>query len=77
MKAPKKPKLAKLPKAPKANASTQVWRNYESKLNAAKAVNDKKVAEYKKKKNAYEQEQKKRAALKEKAAKLRGALQGI
>lgn len=77
MKAPKKPKLAKLPKAPKAKASAQAWKNYESKLNAAKAVNDKRIAEYKKLYKAYESEQKKRQSLKEKAAKLRGALQGI
>lgn len=77
MKAPKRPKFAKVPKQPKATASAQTWKNYEQKLNAVKAANDKKLAEYNKEKRAYDAEMKKRQSLKEKASKLRGALCGI
>lgn len=76
MKTPKKPKFKALPKAPKATASAQSWENYRRNLDEVKKVNDRKMAEYKKQKAAYDAEQKKHQALKDKAAKMRSELSG-
>ena len=77
MKTPKKPKFRALPKAPKATASAQSWENYRRKLDEVKKVNDRLLAEYKKKKAAYDAEIKKHQALKDRAAKMRSSLSGI
>ncbi len=71
MKAPKKPSLKALPKQPKQNASEVAWKNYESKLKAVETENKKIIAEYRKKKAAYDAEIKKRDAIKAKAQKVK------
>lgn len=74
---PKKPALKRVPKAPKASASAETWRNYENRLKAVEAENDKKISDYKKKVASYEAEQKRREVIKEKAAKARAKLSGL
>lgn len=74
---PQKPNFKKYPKQPKAGASTEAWKNYESKIKAIEAENDKKIAEYKKKVAAYEAEVKKRESIKNKALKAKSKLSGI
>lgn len=76
MKTPKKPKFKALPKAPKATASDSAWANYRRKLDEVKKVNDTLLSKYKKEKAAFDAEQKKRQALKDKAAKMRSDLAG-
>ena len=76
-KKPKLPKFAKYPKQPKATASVQTWKNYDNKVKAIKAENDKKAAEYKKKLSAYEAEIRNREAIKSRAAKAKAALSGL
>lgn len=77
MKTPKKPKFNALPKAPKMTASDATWDNYRKRVDEVKKVNDKKKAEYLKKKSAYEAELKKRQQIKDKAAKVKSSLSGI
>jgi hypothetical protein len=77
IKKPSKPKFKKMPKQPKNNASAEAWRNYENKVKAVNAENDKKVAEYKKAVSAYEAEQKKRDGIKAMVAKSKAKLSGI
>ena len=77
LKKPTKPKFKKLPKQPKTNASAEAWRNYENRLKAVNAENDKKVADYKKAVTAYEAEQRKRDGIKAMAAKSKAKLSGI
>lgn len=77
IKKPAKPKFKKLPKAPKASASTEAWKRYENRLKSIEAENDKKIAEYKKKKSAYGNEMKQRERIKEKSEKIRSKLSGI
>lgn len=74
---PSKPKLKKYPKQPKTSASTEAWKNYENKTKAIELENDKKIAEYKKKQNAYEAELKKRESIKNKVMKAKAKLSGI
>lgn len=77
LKKPAKPKLVKLPKQPKASASAEAWRNYDNKIKAVEAENDKRIADYKKKLTAYESELKKREAIRTKAAKAKSKLSGF
>lgn len=77
LKRPTKPALKKLPKMPKTSASAEAWRNYENRVKAIEAENDKKIAEYKKKVAAYESELKRREAIKGKAMKAKAKLSGL
>lgn len=77
IKKPAKPKFKKMPKQPKSNASTQTWKNYEERVKGIEQENDKKVAEYKKKLKDYQNEQRKRDAIKDKVAKAKAKLSGI
>lgn len=77
MKTPKKPKFKALPKAPKATASDQSWENYRRKLDEVKKANDVLASKYKKEKKAYDDQVKKRQAIKNKAAKMRSDLAGL
>lgn len=74
---PKKPSFKKLPKQPKATASKQAWTNYEHKLKATEAENNKLISDYKKACADYEAEQRKREQIKGLAAKQRAKLNGI
>jgi hypothetical protein len=77
IKKPAKPKFKKLPKQPKASASPEAWRNYENRVKAVNAENDKKVADYKKAVSAYEAEQRKRDSIKNMVAKSKAKLSGL
>ena len=77
LKKPSKPKLKKYPKTPRETASIEVWKNYDAKTKAIDTENNKKVAEYKKKLTAYENEVKQRKAIKERAAKAKQKLAGF
>lgn len=77
IKKPAKPKLKKYPKQPKASASTEAWKNYDAKVKAIDAENNKKVSEYKKKCSAYDAEMKQRQAIKDRAAKAKQKLAGF
>ena len=77
MKKPSKPALKKYPKEPKKSASIEVWKNYDARVKAIDAENIKKMAEYKKKLNAYEGELKQREAIKQRAAKAKQKLSGF
>lgn len=74
---PSKPKFAKLPKQPKANASAETWKNYDNKVKAVEAENDKRIAEYKRQVSKYEAELKQRDAIKSRAAKAKSKLSGF
>lgn len=77
LKKPSKPKLAKMPKQPKASASAEAWKNYDNKVKATEAENDKRIADYRKKLKAYDDEIKKREAIKDRAAKAKSKLSGF
>lgn len=77
LKKPSKPKFKKLPKQPKASASKEVWKNYENRVKAINAENDKKISEYKKAVTEYEAEQKKRDNIKAMVAKSKAKLSGL
>ena len=49
MKKPVKPKFKAMPKAPKMSASKDAWKNYETKVKAITAENQKIKSEYAKK----------------------------
>lgn len=51
-----------------------VWKNYENKLKAIKAENDKKMADYNAKLKKYEAEKKAKDAIRAKAQKMRSAI---
>lgn len=77
MKKPSKPKFKKLPKQPKASASKETWKNYENRVKAVTAENDKLIADYKRKVNEYESEIKKRDSIKAMAARSKAKLSGL
>lgn len=74
---PAKPKLKKTPKQPKANASIETWNNYKKRVDAIDAENRKTMADYNKKLTAYEQEQKKKEAIKKAADKAKARISGF
>ena len=76
-KKPAKPKLKKTPKQPKASASIEAWNNYKKRVDAIDAENKKTMADYQKKLNAYEQEQKKKEAIKKAADKAKARINGF
>lgn len=67
MKKPVKPKFKAMPKAPKMSASKDAWKNYETKVKAITAENQKIKSEYEKKLKAFDAEMKARERIKEKA----------
>jgi hypothetical protein len=77
LKKPAKPKLKKYPKQPKSSASMDAWKNYDAKVKAIDADNNKRVAEYKKRVTAYNNEMKQREAIKNRAAKAKEKLAGF
>lgn len=67
LKKPTRPKYKALPKAPKMTASKETWANYNKKVTAISAENQKLKADYEKKLKAYDAEIKQREKIKEKA----------
>lgn len=74
MKAPKKPKYTAQPKTPKMNASDAAWDAYREKVKKVDAENMKKKSEYEKALREYQNEIKRREAIKAQAAKNKSKL---
>lgn len=66
---PTRPTFKAMPKAPKMSASDESWKNYEKRVMAVIAENQKRKNEYEKKLRAYEASIKLRENIKAKAAK--------
>lgn len=64
---PVKPKFKAMPKAPKMTASKEAWANYNKKVSAVTAENQKLKSDFEKRLKAYETEIKQREKIKEKA----------
>jgi len=71
MKRPKNPKYKSTPKMPKASASSQTWDNFNKKVEEVRKHNQKLKSEHDKEMKAFDSEMKKRAAIKDKARKVK------
>lgn len=64
---PSRPSYKAMPKAPKMSASDETWKNYEKRVQAVIAENQKRKGEYEKKQKAYDASIKLRENIKAKA----------